>query len=50
MTYYAPKEQIDQIDYAMDVGRKILPYFESYYNVSYPLPKAGLKDFFIAAE
>ena len=41
MTYYAPKDQLDQIDYAKKVGKKILEYFEEYYNVSYPLPKAG---------
>ncbi|XP_066914385.1 glutamyl aminopeptidase-like [Clytia hemisphaerica] len=42
MTYYAPSSQIDQIDYAMDVGSKVLPHLESYYNVSYPLPKADM--------
>ena len=42
MTYYAPAEQISQIDYSMEVGSKILPAFENYYNVSYPLEKAGL--------
>lgn len=41
MTYYAPKDQLDQIDYAKKVGKEILEYFEEYYNVSYPLPKAG---------
>ena len=41
MTYYAPADQIDQINYAMEVGSNILPHFEKYYNVSYPLPKAG---------
>lgn len=42
MSYYAPKDQIDQIDYSMEVGAKILKYFESYYNVSYPLPKSDM--------
>ena len=41
MTYYAPKDQIDQIDYAKETGLKILAYFEEYFNVTYPLPKAG---------
>ncbi|XP_065674673.1 aminopeptidase Ey isoform X2 [Hydra vulgaris] len=48
MDFYAPKNQIDQVDFSMDVGSKILPYFESFYNVTYPLPKAdmiGLPDF-----
>lgn len=42
MRYYAPKDQIDQVDYAMKIGTKVLPYFEKYYNVTYPLPKAGM--------
>ena len=42
MRYYAPKDQIDQVDYAMKIGSKVLPYFEKYYNVTYPLPKAGM--------
>ena len=46
MTYYAPADQIGQIDYAMKVGSEILPVFEKYYNVSYPLEKAGLFVFF----
>ena len=41
MDFYAPETQIDQIDFALNVGAKILPFFEAYYNVSYPLPKAG---------
>ena len=46
MTYYAPAAQIEQIDYAMDVGSKILPHFEEFYNVSYPLEKAGNAKYF----
>lgn len=42
MTYYAPADQIDQIDYAMKVGKEILPFFEQYYKVPYPLPKADM--------
>ncbi|XP_066914391.1 glutamyl aminopeptidase-like isoform X2 [Clytia hemisphaerica] len=42
MTYYAPAAQIDQIGYAMEVGSKILPHFEEFYNVSYPLEKADM--------
>jgi len=44
MTYYAPGDQIEQIDYAMKVGSSILPHFEKYYGVPYPLPKAGISD------
>eukprot|EP00795_Rhopilema_esculentum_P003842 gene3842-15137_t len=42
MTYYAPKDQVDQLLYGSDVGTRILPYFEGYYNISYPLPKADM--------
>jgi aminopeptidase N len=30
---------IDQLDYALNVSVQILEFFESYYNVKYPLPK-----------
>ena len=42
MTYYAQAAQLDQLEYAMDVGSRVLPHFEAYYNVSYPLEKAGI--------
>ena len=32
---------IDQLDYAMNNSIKILEYFETFYNVKYPLPKCG---------
>ena len=41
MSYYAPPDQIDQVDYARDSGVKMLEYMEGYFNISYPLPKAG---------
>lgn len=41
MTFYAPPDQIDQVDYAKDVGVRMLDYMEGYFNISYPLPKAG---------
>ena len=41
MTFYAPPDQIDQVDYAKDVGVKMLDYMEDYFSIGYPLPKAG---------
>lgn len=41
MSFYAPPDQIDQVDYAKDVGVRMLDYMEEYFNISYPLPKAG---------
>ena len=36
---WARNSALDQIAYAKDIGAKILQYFETYYNVKYPLPK-----------
>lgn len=41
MTFYAPPDQIDQVDYAKDVGVRMLDYMEDYFSINYPLPKAG---------
>ena len=41
MKYYATKGQIDQAEYAKSIGGRILNHFEDYFNISYPLPKAG---------
>ena len=41
MKYYTSKGQIDQAELARSVGGKILDYFEGFFNISYPLPKAG---------
>eukprot|EP00794_Sanderia_malayensis_P016583 gene16583-18269_t len=42
MTYFAPPDQVDQLQYAVDTGKQILVYFEKYYNITYPLPKADM--------
>nr|XP_053644189.1 aminopeptidase N-like [Cherax quadricarinatus] len=36
------KSAIDQADYALMTGQKILPHFEDYFNVSFPLPKQDM--------
>ena len=41
MSFYAPPDQIDQVDYAMGVGSKMLEYMEEFFGIKYPLPKAG---------
>ena len=41
MSFYAPPDQIDQVDYAMDVGSRMLEYMEGFFSINYPLPKAG---------
>lgn len=42
MTFYAPPDQIDQVDYAKDVGVRMLNYMEEYFGIDYPLPKADM--------
>jgi len=39
---WARKSALDQIAYAKDIGSKILQYFETYFNVKYPLPKQDM--------
>lgn len=41
MRFYAPPDQIDQVEYAVSIGGKIMTFFEKYYNIKYPLPKSG---------
>ena len=41
MSFYAPPDQIDQVNYAMNIGSKMLEYMERYFGIKYPLPKAG---------
>lgn len=32
---------LDQLDYALQIGTKIIKYLEEFYGVKYPLPKCG---------
>jgi hypothetical protein len=36
---WARKDAIDQVEYAKELGPKILRFFELYFDVPYPLPK-----------
>ena len=38
---YATKDQIDGVEYALQIGRNISNFFENYFGVNYPLPKQG---------
>ena len=42
MTYYAPPDQVDQLAYSAKIGKEIMTFFEGYYSIPYPLPKAGM--------
>ncbi|KAL8559955.1 hypothetical protein ACOMHN_041426 [Nucella lapillus] len=39
---WARPESIEQARYALDVGVKVLTFFENYYNIPYPLPKQDM--------
>ena len=50
MSFYAQPNLIDQVDYAMNRGTKMLEYMEDYFGIKYPLPKAGKNVLLHAAE
>ena len=39
---WARPDYLDQTTYALDIGPRILEFFESYFNVEYPLPKQDM--------
>jgi aminopeptidase N len=42
MQLWARKNALDQIDYAQDVGPKLLKFYEEFFDVPYPLPKQDM--------
>ncbi|CAH8834822.1 unnamed protein product [Trichobilharzia szidati] len=41
-TVWTRPEKIESARYALDIGRRILTYFENYFGVPYPLPKMDM--------
>lgn len=41
VSVWAPPEQIDQGQFALDVAVEVLEYYEQKFKVDYPLPKQG---------
>ncbi|XP_064646003.1 aminopeptidase N-like isoform X2 [Lineus longissimus] len=39
---WARPAAIDQVDYALSIGGRILEYFEDYFNIPFPLPKTDM--------
>ncbi|XP_077977932.1 aminopeptidase N-like [Glandiceps talaboti] len=49
---WARKEEVSNLDYALQTGSKMLTFFEDYWNISYPLPKedmVAIPDFYFGA-
>lgn len=38
---FATPAQINKVDFALDVGKKVIEYYIQYFEVPYPLPKLG---------
>jgi len=39
---YARRDAMDQVDYAAEVGPKVLKFYEDYFQIKYPLPKIDM--------
>ncbi|XP_070497871.1 aminopeptidase N-like [Chironomus tepperi] len=39
---YARREAMNQVDYAADVGPKVLKFYEDYFQIKFPLPKIDM--------
>lgn len=38
---YATKEQIEKVDFSLEVGVAVTEYYIEYFGIDYPLPKLG---------
>ena len=45
---WARQSALDQVTYAKEIGGKMLQYFETYFNVTYPLPKQVIQGYYYA--
>lgn len=39
---YARRDAMDQVDYAAEVGPKVLKFYEEYFKIKFPLPKIDM--------
>ena len=39
---WAPKDDLPKAQYALEVAQEILPFFEEYFGINYPLPKLDM--------
>ena len=40
---------VSQLEYALEASSRILEFFESFYNIKYPLPKSGTSQLLITS-
>lgn len=43
MSIYAPEELLNQTDFALEVAKNVLDFYEEYYGIKYPMNKSGRK-------
>lgn len=43
MSIYAPEELLNQTDFALEVAKNVLEFYEEYYGIRYPMNKSGSK-------
>lgn len=41
LNVYAQPQQIEKVEFALDVGKSIIEYYIKYFGIEYPLPKLG---------
>lgn len=41
MRVFATPEQVDKIEFALEVGKVVIEYYINYFQIEYPLPKLG---------
>lgn len=39
---YARRDAMDQVDYAAEVGPKVLKFYEDYFKIKFPMPKIDM--------
>ena len=42
MRQWARGDVIDSVDYATQIGARILDYYDDYFGIEFPLPKLGM--------
>lgn len=43
---FATPEQINKVDFAVEVGKGVIEYYVQYFQIPYPLPKLGKLNYF----